>query len=330
MEHPPVFLISSERSGTNLLRLRITENQDIYYGPEPAHLYKHLYHATPFYGDLNIEKNFSRLVSDALELCYNHFSPWKVKLNVNEIELEYNQNYKRRNSILLGHFLMQKYSLLMGYKSYFCKDNFLYDYVFKILYEIPDAKFIYLYRDPRDYTLSQKKRTLVTNNIYAIANMWKTEQIKCLSVAKQLNSEQIFILSYEDFITDEYNLLAKIFDFLNISFSTEIKKNNQQGYPEEWENLKKETIKGNYGKYKNALSKKNIRIIESITWNQLKELSYASENKSKPSISRYEYVLSRIYYIVKDHWKHRNVKKQNEFQWWIKRKSLLERIHRYR
>lgn len=33
----PVFIIASERSGTNLLRKRLTESQSVYLGPSPAH-----------------------------------------------------------------------------------------------------------------------------------------------------------------------------------------------------------------------------------------------------------------------------------------------------
>src|SRR5699024_9018031 len=56
----PIFLLASERSGTNLLRRRLTEAQSNVYGAAPLHLLKHLYFAEPYYGDLSDDANFRR------------------------------------------------------------------------------------------------------------------------------------------------------------------------------------------------------------------------------------------------------------------------------
>ena len=62
----PIFILSSERSGTNLLRRRLSEWQKVAYGPAPLHLLKHLYYAQPFYGDLSKTEALQQFLNDAL------------------------------------------------------------------------------------------------------------------------------------------------------------------------------------------------------------------------------------------------------------------------
>ena len=74
----PVFLLGSERSGTNLLRKRLTESQDIYFGPAPAHFLKHLYYRQYYYGELSKDINFLKMI------CL-HCSPYNItKLRYND------------------------------------------------------------------------------------------------------------------------------------------------------------------------------------------------------------------------------------------------------
>jgi hypothetical protein len=71
-----VFILATERSGTNLLRRRLSEAQSLVIGPAPLHLLKHLYYAEPYYGDLNYDPVFAEFVDDGLALAYEHFSAW--------------------------------------------------------------------------------------------------------------------------------------------------------------------------------------------------------------------------------------------------------------
>ncbi|MCF8307724.1 MAG: sulfotransferase [Bacteroidales bacterium] len=331
IEDAPIFLIASERSGTNLLRKKITEAQDYYFGPSPAHFYKHLFEATPFYGPLSNDNNFKTLISFALELCYNHFAPWDIKMTSEDVFKEYSDNYQKRNTILLGHFLMTKYAKFKGYQSYFCKDNYIYNFIFAILHEIPNAKFIYLYRDPRDYAVSQLNRSLHSNNIIKIAQIWKHEQIKALAARELLSKKQIHLISYEDFITDEPGTIHLILNFLNIEKASRKINVKFEDYLniEEWKNLSKPTMKSNYKKYLKELTKNQLKMVESICWYQMKKLNYTTEFEKKPKIGKVYKKIYTIYFLVADKIRRFFIVKNPEFEWSRKRNKAIRSYKNY-
>ncbi|WP_163575250.1 sulfotransferase family protein [Halomonas faecis] len=284
----PVFLLASERSGTNLLRRRLTEQQRTLFGPSPLHLLKHLYYAEPYYGDLRDDKNFIRFVNDALGLAYHHFSPWDVKIVSDEVLEYYPSLMHARSAVGVMHVLYTLYAYSKGYSSYFCKDNNLFDFVSEIRMELPQARFIYLYRDPRDVILSQKKRPLQNKSTVYLSQLWRDEQIKCIRHSNNLSEDGMLInVSYEDFISNE----VRVIDHIIESFGLEPAGNQVDRFSgekadvHEWANLNKPTLKNNSGKYMDGLSKSAIRKIEGICWHQMKWLSYLPINKKRPGLS---------------------------------------------
>lgn len=329
---PPIFILSSERSGSNLLRIRITQNQQAYFGPAPAHFFKHLYYSQAFYGNLADDKNFKALVEDAINLTVEHFSPWDVQFDIDAIIEEYDQLYQYRNSILIGHHLMLKYARLKGYSSYVCKDNHLFEFGLAILKYIPDAKFIYLYRDPRDYYLSQMKRTQQKTS-YEICKMWKREQLQCLSLGEELRPEQLMRISYENMVADEKGQIEQLLEFLNVSSEEQV--NNVRSVltkaasdTEDWKNINKPTIKDNFNKYKKELSTKKIDFIEAICWDEMLLLGYSTTTNKKPGVSNLQLGMG----LLKDTIKFRLVgkvlksEKPNNIKKRSKRRLFLKRF----
>ena len=275
----PVFLLSSERSGSNLLRKLITQHQQVYYGPPPAHFLKHHYHNQPYYGD-SLRMNgagFRHMVEDALKLCFVHSSPWKISFDVEDVIERYQTQYVDYNPIFLSDFLMEEYAKSQGYTSYFCKDNHLFEFAFAILRFLPEAKFIYLCRDPRDYTLSQKKRTLQTDSIRRIAKLWRDEQIKCLSALTCLPAKQTHFLKYEELVANTQEVMQRLCDFLGVEFlirPAETAVVTGTVVPKEWDNLSKPVMSDNFNKFESELSKREILNIEGIAEPQMKVLGY--------------------------------------------------------
>lgn len=275
----PVYLIGSERSGTNLLRKLITQHQIEYFGPPPAHFLKHLYLTEPYYQTERkvTELGFRNMVQDAMNLCYVHWSAWDIEFNIEEVIAEYSKIYNNYNSIYLSHYMMIKYARSKGFESYFCKDNHIYDYIFEILYFLPGAKFVYLFRDPRDFALSQKKRTLQTDSIRKIAKLWRDEQQKCLSASLHLREDQIIFIKYEDLIESPETKIREVCDFLDVDYhaeSNDVAIMNGSIVTKEWENLSKPVLKENSKKYLKFLSSREIHQIESITSKQMSCLGY--------------------------------------------------------
>jgi len=296
----PVYLIASERSGTNLLRRRLTDCQDQYYGPTAVHFLKHLHYREPFYGDLDEDKAFSALVADAVELCQVHFAPWDMPLAVEQVLAEYGG--RKRNAVLLADFLMQRFASSKGYANYFCKDNFLYEFALDIANEIPGASFIYLYRDPRDYVLSQSKRPNVSNNLVEHARLWDYEQVKSIRAARTLaaRGRRVMLLSYERLIREENKVLDEVCQFLGVerSAAPSAASDNVQDAVHDWKNLGRATMTDNAGKFQAELGKAAIGRIEVVCAQTMSYLGYERiTDRSKP-ISQVETVLRYLYFNV--------------------------------
>jgi hypothetical protein len=298
----PVFIIASERSGTNLLRKRLTESQSLYLGPSPAHLLKHLYYQQPYYGFLEQDKNFLEFIQQAIDLCVVHFSPWKINWSAKDLLSEFDG--QNRNAIHLMHFMMNKYAIEQGYRGYICKDNFLYEFALDIASCLPEAKFIYLYRDPRDFVLSQIKRPGAIKSVILFSKLWSYEQTKSIAVSDRLRqSNRCFFLSYEEFVQDEKSKIDALLNFLCVTRSRGGEyEDDTVEHLQEWKNLGSKTNKNNFNKFMKELSPSKIKWVEQACYIQMRYLGYECSqydgreiNKLTVALSYFiGYVLSRF------------------------------------
>ncbi len=303
MSASPVFLLASERSGTNLLRRRISAFQRDLCGPPPIHILKILYDVAPYYGDLSADDAFRALVGDGLRLCYEHFSPWDVRFEVRQIEQAHWDLFgKRRSVVALMHTLYTCYARAKGCGSYLCKDNNLFDYGPQILWDIPDAGFIYLYRDPRDCVASQLARPRQTSSSVRLAELWRDEQITSIAFVSQGKAGKLLRVSYEALVSDEERTLNRICEHFGLrSRETGSMPNaEEQTHVHEWKNLDRQTIRDNFGKYRTSLTERQVRTVEGIAWHQLKWLEYRPENAARPSIGTLRRIWDREFHIVLD------------------------------
>ena len=59
----PVFMLGTQRSGSNLLRLMINQLKQVA-SPHPPHILERMTPLLSYYGDLNIESHFNQLIDD--------------------------------------------------------------------------------------------------------------------------------------------------------------------------------------------------------------------------------------------------------------------------
>ena len=81
----PVFMIGTQRSGSNLLRLMLNQLKDIA-SPHPPHVLERMFPLMDGYGDLQQDKNFKILVDDVCRLVELNPVEWSgSSLNRKEV-----------------------------------------------------------------------------------------------------------------------------------------------------------------------------------------------------------------------------------------------------
>lgn len=285
-----IFIMSSERSGSNLVREMLDAHPAIS-APPAAQLSRILTSYRVYYGDLSVDANMLRMITDAIAINNSH--PERIDIQASESDV-----FSALEERSVWGVIAAMYSLhaqKRGKLAWASKDNFLFDFSYEIKYSLPDAYFIYLFRDGRDYACSMKKVGLSSRHIYHIAKQWQDEQQACLKSFYSFKGKQrAHLLRYEDLIAQPETELRKLCEFLNEPFSDAMlnfhasKSAKAMAFQSAfWENLSKPVIKDNFAKFKSELRKKEIDLFEAVAGTELQILGYPLINNDalikKPS-----------------------------------------------
>ncbi|MFM1843678.1 MAG: hypothetical protein RLZZ490_2421 [Cyanobacteriota bacterium] len=205
----PVFLVGAHRSGTTLLRLMINSHPQIHFPGESEFITKLMT------DDCNLPK-----IED-----YHDF------LRFNRIFLDRHLTLDKNLSFtdLVNDFLTQQnehnlpiYGTTVHVKFY-CLAKLW-----------PQAKFIYLYRDPRDVAKSFVQLGWSGNTWYGVEGWLKAEEYLTRLKAR-IAPEQLLEVAYEDLIKNPSEILTSICHFIGIDFSErmfDFIENSTYDYPD--------------------------------------------------------------------------------------------------
>ncbi len=132
----PIFIIGTERSGTNLLRLILNSHSNIAI-PHPPHIMKNFFKLEPLYGDLDSDANFKKLVKDVVIVVELHPYPWGIKLDKQRIF----RDAEERKLINVFFAIYNQYLASTNKKRWGCKSTFMIHHVALIRRYYPHAKF---------------------------------------------------------------------------------------------------------------------------------------------------------------------------------------------
>ena len=270
-----IFMVGEQRSGSNLLRLILNESPSIA-APHPPHILQRFMHLLPVYGNLSNDKNFKKLIDDVCKLVELNPVAWdKVKLNRKEVF----KRCKESSLVAVYGSVMDLYAEAHGANAWMCKSMQNIHWADEINLYFDNPKYVYLYRDPRDVTLSFTKAVIGEKHPYFIAKQWNELQELCIS---QINgSESMFPISYEDLLENPEKIVKDLCEFLEIKFSKEMLNFHTSKEAERsakssslWENLSQPIKSNNSKKFMSELTTEQIKVIESITGNVMDTLGY--------------------------------------------------------
>ena len=319
-----IFIITSERSGSNLLRTLLNNHSQIS-APIAPHFLNSFDSFIDKYGNLNNESNIKQLLKDMTLLANHKFNQWNLTSSSDQLY----ELYKPTTSTQALDSMYSQKALSDKKSHYACKDNDLYKFALEIKLQIPNAKFIYLYRDVRDHVASWMKTPLFLHTPFDAAQKWSVEQKKILRLIKS-RGVVMHRISYEELIQNPTSTMKNLFEYLKINYeksstSTDSANSESKRNPL-WKNLSKPVISDNFNKYRKTLTPKDIRIVESIAKHEMMELGYTLDTKADwnwtPRITGIEMRLKRRLSKIKN----RNFFKEKMVDL-LEKQKLISRIN---
>lgn len=164
----------------------------------------------------------------------------------------------------------------------------------------PQAKFIHIVRDVRDYVLSIEKA--FGKNRFRAAQRWSDAILKAQKDGETF-AEQYTFVHYELLVDNPEPLLRKLCDFIGVNF-----EEGMLDLSRPTENLgdtkgQATVVAGNYGKYKAQMSNQEIRELEELAGEALRSLNYecafTGPSRRLEAIEEYRYHLQDIVALLR-------------------------------
>lgn len=299
----PIFIIGTERSGTNLLRLMLNAHGAIAV-PHPPHIVKFFSPLTLNYGDLRDDGNFRLLIEDVCTMVELHPYPWEIRPDREQVFGE-----ARERSLLCIYFaIYDQYLRSSGKRRWCCKSTFMIDHVGEIRRAHPHARFIFMVRDARDVAVSARESIFNHFHVYYSALRWQREQRTGLDWLAELPPEQITLLRYEELIASPEEEIRRLCRFLGEEFEDQMLEYHRSREAQKsaslsisWENTSRPVLRENREKFRTRLKPAEIFMIEAICLKELHELGYeVTEDVAELAARREELLRPMLSYRITD------------------------------
>jgi hypothetical protein len=274
----PIFIIGTERSGSNLLRLILDAHSRIVI-PHPPHIMKYLAHIEPSYGDLTVDANMRELVFDIFALIEAHIFPWdEYPLDIDDIVAA----APARSTFGAVAAIYERVREHTGKARWGNKSTFMVHFTEPVRAIYPEARFILLVRDPRDVAVSARRSIFSPCHPLLSAELWRHQQQIGLVLLDSLPSHSITLLRYEDLTSDPQKSLAQICAFLDEDFEPDMLRffegaqaRTGAKLSESWENTGRPILQNNSQKFHRELAPRHILAVEATCAGPMAELGYA-------------------------------------------------------
>lgn len=273
----PIFIIGTQRSGSNLLRLMLNQLNEIA-SPHPPHILDRIHPMLGHYGDLSNERHFKQLANDVCQLVELNPVAWDgVTLDRDEVISRCHEN----SLIALHGAVYDICAESWGANTWCCKSLENIKYVDEIEHYFKEPRYIYLYRDGRDVALSFRKAVVGEKHMYNIAKGWAQTQSIGLSLKENIDSSRFFGISYEDLTRNPEESARRLCEFLGVPYSDQMLEFHRSDEAKRaaessslWNRVTNPVMNNNSRKFLQEVSKEDISIFESVAGHVLDHLGY--------------------------------------------------------
>ena len=275
------FLIATERGGSNLITKILDAHPNIC-GPSPLHILRIFGLTFHRLGDLSDPIIWDQVIDALHRLLDSDFAIWKHKFTKQEIE-----GLSERGD--LKSLLRQVYFVEVqenNKEQVFIKEIVLYKYYPFIQWLFPEAKYVYLVRDPRDVSLSWRKSSTHPGGLIAGANNWVQDQRQSIPLFASLaKSGRAILVRYEDLIGQKEVEVQRICEFMDVHYddrmfdyhNDDLTRQNASLNPL-WKNLSNSVMVNNSHKFETEMTKVEVAMVERICCDEMHFFGYIPKN----------------------------------------------------
>jgi hypothetical protein len=271
----PIFIIGTERSGSNLLRLMLNAHSRIAI-PHPPHFMRFFAPIADSYGDLAVEANRQAIVADHLVLLRRHIHPWLQPIDGSRAVTEAAPTVF---GVMAACY--EQYRRAVGKARWGCKSTFMVHYVDDALAQYPDARFVWLVRDPRDVASSAKRSVFGYSHPYRMAKLWQEQQELGCRARDGYGPDAVYLLRYEGLVLAPAAELATLCAFLGEKVEPDMLHHQQLAearrtaeLSESWRSTGEPVSTRFIDQHRDGLTERERRQVDSVTRYMTERLGY--------------------------------------------------------
>jgi hypothetical protein len=274
-----IFMIGTQRSGSNLLRLMLNQLPNVA-APHPPHILLRMVPLVEMgtYGKPSEPGEFELLVDDVCRLVELNPIPWT---NVHLSRKQIADRSRKKNLMGAMEAVYDTMAETWGKADWCCKSLDNIHYLPEIETHFSGPKYIYLYRDGRDVALSFQKAVVGEKHVYHIAREWARTQRLALALAPNVPQSRFFKVSYEQILEAPQTVMQNLCEFLGQPYDPGMLDFYESGEAKMaarssplWGNVTRPIMRGNFGKYLTHSSPDEVKIFESVAGDVLDKLGY--------------------------------------------------------
>ena len=282
----PIFIVGSARSGTTLLQRMMRSHSKISSPTGESHFFIPLYKNRASYGDLKNIDNIKHILEEMRRISREYVEEDLKGITFNTDTLAHQLVEENKSSVIeIISSLMEKNAAGEGKQRWLEKTPYYVLNIKTIIEMFPDAQFINIIRDGRDCALSmlERKKDLKIFNVYHAASIWK-QYVETGQEAKEyLGDDRYFEIKYEDLTNNPEKILREICLYINEEFEPSMVHFEKSKDPNSKTPMLGKSIQNrNSEKWRNKMSKRDIRIFENVAGKTLKTNNYPTLTKCKP------------------------------------------------
>lgn len=276
-----IFLMCSERSGSNLITTMFDAHPEIC-GPGTAHLADSIVPEIHRYEPFD-PAAWEALASDAAALLGAKNAVWKRRFTAAELR----ECAAPGDVAGLLRYVYEAEARAHGKRIVFVKENRIHEFADFLGERFPDARYVYLHRDPRDMAASWKDSYAIRGGVVRAAETWDRDQRRFRAMRSALaDARPIPVASYEDLVSAPERTLRRICADLGLEFHAAMleperlpRTRANAAAVADWANLSRPIFHASVGSYRDRLTADEVRCVEAICREPMSALGYTPESE---------------------------------------------------